>query len=292
MTNVAVSESVRRPRLSLKTPVPKPAALRNEIATVPEAETRPDDRPRALAAPAPNRVREVSHLLGRIDCAEQILQAASEGIASLQKWVGVVRSIANLMREAGDAFHVPNHLVIEAAPEPVSQALLASLVAQYDNVLAQIDTVAREAARNGKNLLKGDTLTLAFDETGVSSLNITGATCDAAGLGLVPLETRLDVESSIEPILRALPAAASLLRAHAQTIASHLVIVRNRQQFYASLFDVLQAGSPGPIIADATQEAANSLALSTRQAIAASALALAQDSEASILRLLNRSQFS
>jgi hypothetical protein len=38
-------------------------------------------------------------------------------------------------------------------------------------------------------------------------------------------------------------------------------------------------------------EPASSLALSTRQAIATSALALAQESQNSILRLLNRSNF-
>src|SRR6185437_10038960 len=47
-----------------------------------------------------------------------------------------------------------------------SQATRAGLVAQYNNVLAQINTTAQDASFNGINLLNGDTLKLTFNETG------------------------------------------------------------------------------------------------------------------------------
>ena len=63
-----------------------------------------------------------------------------------------------------------------AAPvaDPNSQATRASLVAQYNNVLQQINTTSQDASFNGINLLNGDTLKLIFNETGKSTLAIQG----------------------------------------------------------------------------------------------------------------------
>ena len=53
-----------------------------------------------------------------------------------------------------------------------------------------------------------------------------------------------------------------------------------------NLINVLQTGSTNLTIADTNEEAANSQALSTRQSIAVSALALANQSQQSVLQLL------
>ena len=52
------------------------------------------------------------------------------------------------------------------------------------------------------------------------------------------------------------------------------------------LFRSLQSGSANLTLADTNEEAANSQALSTRQSIAVSALALANQSQQSVLKLL------
>ena len=73
-----------------------------------------------------------------------------------------------------------------AAPvaDPNAQSTRAALVAQYNNVLTQINTTAQDSSFNGVNLLNGDTLKLVFNETGKSTLSITGVTFNAVGLGL------------------------------------------------------------------------------------------------------------
>ena len=76
--------------------------------------------------------------------------------------------------------------------DPNSQATRASLVAQYNNVLAQINTTAQDSSFNGVNLFNGDTLKLVFNETGKSTLSITGVTFNAAGLGLSTLTAGTD----------------------------------------------------------------------------------------------------
>ncbi|HLZ00707.1 MAG TPA: flagellin [Bradyrhizobium sp.] len=172
--------------------------------------------------------------------------------------------------------------------DPTSQATRSSLVSQYNNVLTQINTTAQDASFNGINLLNGDTLKLVFNETGKSTLSITGVTFNDAGLGLSTLTAGTDFldNNSANKALTALSSASSTLRSEASTLGSNLSIVQIRQDFNKNLINVLQTGSSNLTLADTNEEAANSQALSTRQSIAVSALALANQSQASVLQLL------
>ena len=77
-----------------------------------------------------------------------------------------------------------------------------------------------------------------------------------------------------------------MLRSQASAFGSNLSIVQIRQDFSKNLINVLQNGSSNLTLADTNEEAANSQALSTRQSIAVSALALANQSQQSVLQLL------
>ena len=177
-----------------------------------------------------------------------------------------------------------------AAPvaDPTSQATRASLVAQYNNVLQQINTTAQDSSFNGVNLLNGDTLKLVFNETGKSTLNITGVTFNIAGLSLSTLTAGTDFldNDSANTVLSQLSAASTTLRGEASSLGSNLSIVQIRQDFNKNLINVLQTGASNLTLADPNEEAANSQALSTRQSIAVSALALANQSQQSVLQLL------
>ncbi|MGJ4906826.1 flagellin [Bradyrhizobium sp. SZCCHNS3002] len=169
-----------------------------------------------------------------------------------------------------------------------SQTTRAGLIAQYNNVLAQIDTTAQDASFNGINLLNGDTLKLVFNETGRSTLNITGVTFNSTGLGLSALVVGTDFldSNSANKVLSTLNSASTAIRSEASSLGSNLSIVQVRQDFNKNLINVLQTGSSNLTLADTNEEAANSQALSTRQSIAVSALALANQSQASVLQLL------
>jgi flagellin len=184
----------------------------------------------------------------------------------------------------------PFSTLVAAPPvvDPNSQATRTSLVAQYNNVLQQINTTSQDSSFNGINLLNGDTLKLTFNETGRSTLSITGVTFNDAGLGLSTLTAGTDFldSGSANNVLSSLSAASNTLRAEASTLGSNLSIVEIRQDFSKNLINVLQTGSSNLTIADTNEEAANSQALSTRQSIAVSALALANQSQQSVLQLL------
>jgi flagellin len=177
-----------------------------------------------------------------------------------------------------------------AAPvaDPNSQATRASLVAQYNQVLQQINTTAQDSSFNGINLLNGDTLDMTFDETGASKLSISGVTFNDAGLGLSSLGAGTDFldNNSANSVLATLTQASTTLRTEASALGSNLSVVEIRQDFNKSLINVLQTGASNLTLADPNEEAANSQALSTRQSIAVSALALANQSQQSVLQLL------
>ena len=172
--------------------------------------------------------------------------------------------------------------------DAASQSARAALVAQYNNTIAQITTTAQDASFNGVNLLSGDSLKLTFNETGKSTLSITGVKFDAAGLGLNALTAGTDFldNNSANKVISTLSSASSALRSQASTLGSNLSIVQIRQDFSKNLINVLQTGSSNLTLADTNEEAANSQALSTRQSIAVSALALANQSQQSVLQLL------
>jgi len=227
------------------------------------------------AALAPN------NLQASIDTQGHITLVTSNDSAS-----STIGAISGSAAATGQAFFG----LIGAAPiiDPNSQATRANLVSQYNNVLAQINTTAQDASFNGVNLLNGDTLKLVFNETGRSTLSITGVTFNDAGLGLANLTAGQDFldSNSANKVLTALDSASTTLRGESSALGSNLSIVQIRQDFNKNLINVLQSGASNLTLADTNEEAANSQALSTRQSIAVSALALANQSQASVLQLL------
>jgi hypothetical protein len=187
---------------------------------------------------------------------------------------------------------VTSALAFSTASAPVvdgaAQAVRSNLVKQYNDILAQITTTAQDASFNGINLLAGDQLKLTFNETGKSALNITGVTFNAAGLGLANLASGTDFidNAATNRVVANLSAASTSLRTQGSALGSNLSIVQIRQDFSKNLINVLQTGSSNLTLADTNEEAANSQALSTRQSIAVSALALANTAQQSVLQLL------
>ena len=170
-------------------------------------------------------------------------------------------------------FTTPSAPVVDAS----AQTVRSNLVNQFNGILSQITTTSQDASFNGVNLLGGDQLKLTFNETGKSTLNITGVTFNAAGLGLANLTSGTDFidNSATNKVIANLSSASTLLRTQASALGSNLSIVQIRQDFSKNLINVLQTGSSNLTLADTNEEAANSQALSTRQSIAVSALALA-----------------
>ena len=218
-----------------------------------------------------NRVRALSLCI--------LLPAA---LAGCQKKVAATDPLANPVA-------VTDERLLKGLDDPHQWATYGgSYNEQRFSPLKQIDTTSQDSSFNGINLLEGDTLNLTFDETGKSTLAIQGVTFNTAGLGLSTLTTGTDFldSNSANAVLSSLSNVSTTLRSEASNLGSNLSIVQIRQDFSKNLINVLQTGASNLTLADTNEEAANSQALSTRQSIAVSALALANQSQQSVLQLL------
>jgi len=162
-----------------------------------------------------------------------------------------------------------------------------NLEAEYNSLLTQIDQIASDASFNGNNLLKGDSLTVIFNEDGSSSLSITGVTLDSGGLGIsAPSGDGFQTDANIASALTELDTAISSLRSQASTFGSNLSVVEVRQDFTKGLINTLEAGAGNLTLADTNLEGANLLALQTRQQLSSVALSLASQADQNVLRLI------
>jgi flagellin-like hook-associated protein FlgL len=166
---------------------------------------------------------------------------------------------------------------------------------QFNTILAQIDQLARDAAFNGVNLLEGSgpthTLRVRFGPRTPSgtehSARVEAAESTSRGLGLASTAAGdFQSDSEVHAAIAALVTAQDKLRGNASALGSSLAVLEVRDSFSTRMIDVLQTGSANLTHADLNEEAAISQALSTRRALAVSALGLGTSSQRGLLRLL------
>ncbi len=169
-----------------------------------------------------------------------------------------------------------------------ASAQRADLAKQFDDVRTQINQLVKDTGFNGKNLLNGDSLDVVFNEkTGSdkSSLSIQGVTFDATGLGISAASNSFAAESDITSAVASVDNALSTIRTQSSKFGSNLGVVQARQDFTKNLINTLQSGADNLTLADQNEEAANLLALQTRQQLSQTTLSLASQSDQAVLRL-------
>jgi flagellin-like hook-associated protein FlgL len=186
----------------------------------------------------------------------------------------------------GTALGLNTTLVSPTAGASIANPKRAELVGTYNELLGQIDALAKDAGYNGVNLLADDDLSVLFNEDGSSSLDIKGVDNDAQGLGLSVLgTTAFDTNSSINTTLDDLKGAIDTLKSQSAKFGSNLSVVETRQDFTKGIINVLETGAANLTLADTNEEAANVLALQTRQQLSSTALSLASSADQNVLRL-------
>ena len=170
-------------------------------------------------------------------------------------------------------------------------AVRTGLAAQFNELRDQLDKLADDASFNGVNLMRGDNLTITFNETGTSLIDIqtqNGQAINAATLGVATSlrANQLDSDTVIDGLLGDMTAALNEVRSQASTFGSNLSIVQNRQDFTKAMIDTLQTGAGNLTLADMNAEAAALLALQTRQQLSSNSLSLASQADQSVLQVL------
>jgi len=77
------------------------------------------------------------------------------------------------------------------------------------------------------------------------------------------------------------------LRTQASQLGSNLSIIETRQDFTKNMINVLETGASNLTLADTNEEAANVLALQTRQQLSSTALSLSSQADQNVLRLFS-----
>jgi flagellin len=169
----------------------------------------------------------------------------------------------------------------------------ANLAKQFNDLRDQLDKFADDASFNGINLLRGDKLKLTFNETGTSTIEIqakdeegaaTSVNNTALGIDAVS-ENDFDSDATIDAKLDVLKGSLDSLRSQSSTFGSNLAVVENRQDFTKNMINTLETGAANLTLADTNEEAANLLALQTRQQLSSTALSMASQADQAVLRL-------
>jgi flagellin len=170
-----------------------------------------------------------------------------------------------------------------------SSSTRGTLQTNFNNLLTQINQLAADSGYNGINLLAGDSLTIDFNPTGTSTLNITGVTFNAAGLGLSAVSgsaaTSFQSDVQLATTVAQINAALATVQTQTETFGTNASTIVTRQTFETALINTLQTGATNLVVADQNTESANLLTEQTQQQLEISALSIANQANQSVLKL-------
>ncbi|MBN9671411.1 flagellin [Roseibium aggregatum] len=178
MPDIVLSSAVRDNLLSLKQTADLQSLTQNRLATGLKVNTALDNPNSYFTAQSLNdRAGDLANLLDNMGQSVQTLKAADKGITSITKLVESAKAIAN------------------QALQTSSEYERKQFAEQYNDLLEQIEDMARDSSYKGKNLLAGagNELEVIFNEDSTSNLTVdpvdfTDTTLDD-GLNLDDLDT-------------------------------------------------------------------------------------------------------
>lgn len=163
----------------------------------------------------------------------------------------------------------------------------ANYASQFDDVLTQVNELIAndDSSYQGVNLLNGDDLTVNFNASRTSTLTVEGQVMNTQGLGLTTSANNWEDANSMQSSLSQVESALASIEEVSSGFAQNLSTIQTRQDFTENMVNILTTGADELTLADMNEEAANMLALQTRQQLATNALSLSSQSAQSVLSL-------
>jgi len=178
MNDIVLTSAVRENLLSLKRTADLQSRTQERLATGLKVNSALDNPNSFFTAAGLNdRASDLSNLLDNMGQSVQTIRAAGDGIESITKLVESAKAMANQALQTQSEFQRKN------------------FTQQYNNVLQQIEDLARDAGYKGKNLLAGlgNELEVIFNEDSTSTLTVDPVdytdTTLSGGLNLADLAT-------------------------------------------------------------------------------------------------------
>lgn len=267
LSNITLSGDARQSLLSLQLVSSLMSRTAERLASGKRVNSPLDD-PQAYFA-AQNHLTRAADLMVRKESmgeAVQTVETATEGVKGITSLIEQAKGLIASAR-SGDA------------------ATRATLATQYDQLRTQIDQLAGDSSYRGTNLLDSDDLVVSFNEDGSNNITITGFDATTTGLAVDAAANSWVADTDLDAAAADLDAALVTLRSESQTLSSNLGVVNTRMEFTSNLIASLQTGADQLTLADPNEEAANMLALQTRQQLGTVALGLSSQAQQSVLRL-------
>ena len=286
MSNISLTASMRSNLLSLQNTQSLMDTTQERLSTGKKVNSAIDNPSSYYTAQSlNNRASDLSSLLDSMGQAIQTIKAADEGIEAITTFAQQAKAVA------------------QSALDSSSSTDRADYMKQFNDILTQIDGVAKDSGYKGVNLLNGGSLSVKFNEDGTSKLDIAGVKAFSgddgelglaagkdwgkvadASAGATTEETKAQ-NIAINASIKAVDDAISKLRSMASEFGNNYSIVQSREDFTENLINVLTEGADKLTLADMNEESANMLALQTRQQLAINSLSLASQAAQSVLKL-------
>ncbi len=217
-----------------------------------------------------NRATDLAALKDGMGEAIKVIESANTGIENIQALLNQMKSLASAAKTSSNG---------------------TGLATQYNEIIAQIATLAGDSGYGGQNLLAGDSIDVAFNEAGTASLTVDGTTATSNVANSIATKVITDATdfdptgAEIGTALTEIDAAITALRTEAQTLSSSLSTIQIRADFTNEMVNTLNTGGDNLVLADMNEEGANMLMLQTRQSLGTTSLSLASQAAQSVLRL-------
>jgi flagellin len=283
MGDVALTSGMRANLLNLQGTVSLMSRTQERLASGKKVNTALDNPTNYFTAQTHiNRANDIASRKDSMGEAIQTVKAANTGIQGIKTLIESAKGIAQSALGTSDTLQ------------------RATYASQYNAVISQISTLASDSGYKGTNLLNGNTLSVIFNESGNSSLAISGFDATATGLstnfisGSVTTSSATNVGSwaditngttNINSALNMLATATTTLRTQASSLSSSLSVVQTRSDWADQMISTLNTGADNLTSADMNEEGANMLMLQTRQSLSTTALSLSAQAAQSVLRL-------
>ena len=269
---INLSSSVRTNLLTLQRTSGFIADTQTRLSTGLRVNTALDDAAAFFTAKGlSDNATDFDALKSNIDLAISTIHTAIDGIDAISELVNQAKGLASNAKATGNTNE------------------RSTLAVQFNELLSQINTIANDSSFNGTNLLQAspDNLAVEFNTDNTSNLTITGldSTTATSGINIAVAANNFGLNANIDTALTAISSALTTLRSNASTMGSRNTILSTRLEFTDNLVNTLEGGTGKLTLADLNEESANLLALQTRQQLGINSLALAAQSERSILAL-------
>ncbi|OGP50506.1 MAG: flagellin [Deltaproteobacteria bacterium RBG_13_43_22] len=267
--DISLTQGMRANLISLQLTTKLLGATQARLSTGKRVNTAMDDPVNYFAAQS--HMTRASDLAARKDGmgeAINIVTAADKGITAITTLIEQAKGIATSALATTDV------------------ASRASYATQFDTVMSQILTMAKDAGYKGTNLLDNGAVDVKFNEDGSSKLTVSGFGGTTLGQISLAFTTTWGVgDAFINTSLSLIGTASEILRTKAKTLAANMNVITTRQDFTKNMIDTLKTGADDLTLADMNEESANMLMLQTRQSLGTTSLSIASQAAQAVLKL-------